>query len=458
MVLLLNEVKVTLDKFKARDYQLPIFKALEKDGYKRLVVIWPRRAGKDLVGFNLIIRQAFKRVGAYYYVFPTFSAGRRILWDAITNDGFRVLDFIPKEVVESRHEQQMRIKLINGSIIQIIGSDNYDNTLIGTNPIGMIFSEYALQDEQAWAFSKPILQGNDGWALFLSTPRSKNHLYSLWTIAQQNPDYWYSTLLTVKDTKHISEEEIQAEIDRGEISWELAQQEYYCSFDLGISGSVYGITLDRMKLNNQISNVPWQPHYCVNTSWDIGNEGTAIIFYQIIGQSINVIDCFQKSGEQLEYYVNYINSKSYTYGKHFFPHDMAVKEFAGKKFTRLEKARQLGLKGYIVDSVGLEDGIEYVKSCMSKIWIDEGKCKELITALESYRYEYDRKKGMYKDVPLHDKYSHFADSFRYLALSLPKSKDSMTQADADKLKSEVLYGNEPRLASVFQQPNHGPWF
>ena len=95
----MNEIVVTLDKFKARDYQLPVFNAIEKDGYKKLVVIWPRRAGKDLVGFNIIIRQAFKRVGTYYYVFPTFSSGRRILWDAITSSGARVLDFIPREVI-----------------------------------------------------------------------------------------------------------------------------------------------------------------------------------------------------------------------------------------------------------------------------------------------------------------------------------------------------------------------
>lgn len=406
----------------------------------------------------MIIRQAFKRVGAYYYVFPTFSAGRRILWDAITNDGCRVLDFIPPQVVESRHEQQMRIKLINGSIIQIIGSDNYDNTLIGTNPIGMIFSEYALQDEQAWAFSKPILQGNDGWALFLSTPRSKNHLYSLWTIAQQNPDYWYSTLLTVKDTKHISEEEIQAEIDRGEISWELAQQEYYCSFDLGISGCVYGISLDRMKLNNQLTSVPWQPQYRVNTAWDIGNDTTAIIFYQIVGLNIHVIDYYENSNQNLEHYVSIIQSKEYNWGQHWFPHDMRITEWAGPRFTRIEKARQLGIKAKVVDDVGFDDGLEWVKSQMPKIWIDSTKCVKLIHALENYRYEYDRKLGKYKDKPLHDKYSHGCDAFRYMCISLSKSKDSMTQADADKLKSEVLYGNEPRLASVFQQPNNGPWF
>lgn len=455
---MIEPIKVVLDKFHARDYQEPVFEALFEKDYKKLIVIWPRRSGKDMVGFNIIIEAAFRRIGTYYYVFPTFSAGRRILWDAITNDGSRVLDFIPKELVESRHEQQMRIKLINGSVIQVIGSDNYDNTLIGTNPIGMIFSEYALQDPQAYALSKPILTGNDGWCLFLSTPRGKNALYDLWKIATQNPDYWYANMLTVKDTKHISEAEIQAEIDRGEISWDLAQQEYYCSFSCGQAGSVYNTALDRMKLNNQITNVPWQPQYRVNTAWDIGRDMTAIIFYQLIGLNIHVIDYYEESRENLESCVKIINSKEYLYQTHWFPHDMRVTEWAGPKYTRIEKARQLGLKAKVVDDVGLADGIEWVKSKMSLIWIDEKKCSKLIAALENYRYEYDRKLSRYKDVPLHDKFSHGSDGFRYMCLSLPKSKDSMTQEDVDRVRREALYSDKTELAAVFQQPNHGPWF
>lgn len=378
------------------------------------------------------------------------------MWDAITSSGERILDYLPPELVESKNEMMMRIKLKNGSMISIIGSDNYDNTLVGTNFVGAVYSEYSLQDPLAWAYSKPILSSNGGFACFLSTPRGKNHLFELWEIAQANPDIWYSSLLTIKDTKHVSEKEIQAEIDRNEISWELAQQEFYCDFNLGVSGAVYGTALDRMKKNEQIGNVPWQPQHRVWTAWDIGNDMTSIVFYQTIGQVVNVIDYFEKSGEQLEYYVNIINSKPYTYGScHYFPHDMRITEWAGQKYTRVEKARQLGIKASIVDSVGLEDGIEYVKSNMSKIWIDANKCEKLITSLENYRYEYDRKKGDYKNVPLHDKYSHGCDAFRYACLSFPKSKDGLTQADIDKQRAEALYGNKAKVPSFFRDDQ--PW-
>jgi hypothetical protein len=262
-------------------------------------------------------------------------------------------------------------------------------------------------------------------------------------------------MLTIKDTKHISEEDIQRDIDMGEISFDLAAQEYHCSFDMGIDGSVYGKTLDIMRHKGQIGIVPWQPNHKVHTAWDIGIEGTAIIFYQCIGQTVNIIESYEKSGEQLEFYVNYINSKPYTYGKHFFPHDMNHKEFSGKKFTRLEKARQLGVKGEIVDSVGLEDGIEYTKSAMARMYIDEKNAASLIISLENYRYEWDRKNSRYKSIPLHNKYSHTADALRYTALSLPKSSDSLTQADIDRQRAQALYANQSSLPPFFQDSQ--PW-
>lgn len=448
-------IQVNLDKFQARPYQEGVFDALENKGYKRLVVVWPRRAGKDIVGFNAIIRQAFKRVGTYFYVFPTFSSGRRILWDAITNEGMRILDYLPEEVIESKNEMMMRIRLKNGSQICVLGSDNFDKTIIGTNCVGFVFSEYALQDENVWAYSKMIVEANDGFALFLSTPRSKNHLYSLWQIAIANPDVWYSNILTVKETQHVSEEKIQSDIDRGEISWDLARQEWYCDFSLGIDGAVFGTALDRMKLNEQITNVPWQPNHPVYCAWDVGNDGTAIVFYQAIGQTFNIIDYYENSGHQLEFYINYINTKEYNYKLHWFPHDMRVTEWGGQRYTRLEKARQLGIKGDIVDSVLLEDGIEYVKSNMAKIWIDAKKCEKLVTCLENYRYEYDRKKSCYKNIPLHDKYSHGCDALRYACLSFPKSKDGMTQADVDKIRAQALYGNQGKLPEFFR--DNVPW-
>jgi len=87
------------------------------------------------------------------------------------------------------------------------------------------------------------------------------------------------------------------------------------------------------------------------------------------------------------------------------------------------------------------------------MWIDAKKCSQLITALENYRYEYDRKNASYKNTPLHDKYSHGCDALRYACLSLPKTTDSLTQADIDEQRRKALYGNSSNLPPFFRDDN-----
>ena len=287
------ETVVKINKFKLRDYQIPLAHALETDKFKRLLVVWPRRAGKDAVAFFLIFRQALFRVGVYFICYPSYNQGRKILWDNVTN-GERTLDLIPDELIESKNEQQMRIRLINGSLIQVIGSESFNNSLVGTNPVGICFSEYAISNPEAWHFVQPILAENNGFALFISTPRGKSHMWELFNIAVQNPQVWFTSKLTVEDTKHISISEIRRMIAAGEISEDLAQQEFWTSWDLGIEGTIYGKYIDKMKINGQIGTVPYLSHHRVNVAADIGRDTTALTFYQVVGQVVRVIDSMKK--------------------------------------------------------------------------------------------------------------------------------------------------------------------
>jgi phage terminase large subunit len=442
------ETKIKLNKFQPRPYQIPLCDALENKGYKRLLCIWPRRAGKDICAFNLMIRAALRKIGVYYYIFPTYSQARKVIWDSITITGERFLDFIPHELVKNTNSTEMKIQLINGSLIQLIGSDNID-ALMGTNPIGIVFSEYALQDPRAYQFLRPILLVNDGWALFVSTPRGKNNLWELYNIATHSPD-WFCSKLTVHDTHHISLHEIEKEKAEGIMSDDLIQQEYFTSFECGVEGAFYLKYLDRMRLSGQIGMVPYEVAFKVNTAWDIGvRDSTSIIFFQVVGQTIRIIDCYQNSKEGLEHYVKILESKPYSYGKHIAPHDIAVKEW-GSGMTRIEKAKQLGVKFTVADNISIMDGIESVRSAFSKIWIDEKNCAALIKALENYRQEYDSKKKVYKSQPLHDIHSHFADAMRYLCISLPKTKDGLSAEELDKRYREAYLGDNTNMPNIFR--------
>lgn len=807
------ETRIKLDRFQLRPYQLPIADALENKGYRKIVAIMPRRAGKDFMAWQLLIRQALKRIAVYHYVFPTYAMAKKILWTSITNDSVRFLDMIPAELVDRKNEQEMKIHLINGSIIQLVGSDNADG-LVGTNAYGVIFSEYALQDPLVYSLIyRPILTANGGWALFIScvnpetliisqdgltriknisssreeytnihnkiyglggfhtaeqfyyggmqktliitlesgyalectpihpiwngeswikshdlktgdlipiqygqnvwgsgidfsgfinnehgalrwrfnecivdddffyllglihadgnydqnkvcvtkkkdqqiidflhlwnfktrkdgihhefsskefcslleylnfkhgarnkifpsslfsctyeqmksfiqgvfdgdgssnsypskygrlkltstsidfikdlqivllnfgivssiyqedkaptkrvkvwsriynleisgyfahvfyrdigfrlerkqqnwkyvqescygesgnivpidiskldgyflpksfvqnpsrisrrkikelvkrkwhpylqsildeklfyspiksieesssevfdfvipethsfmsngfishnTPRGKNHLFEMYQIAQHNPQEWFAYKLTVEDTGHIPLWEIEKEKQDGLMSDDLIQQEYYCSFDLGVEGSYYGKYLDRMRVQNRITDVAWENSAKVHTAWDLGmRDSTTIIFFQTIGTSLRIIDTYENAGHGLDHYIKVLQQKPYSYGKHIAPHDIQVREL-GTGMSRLEKARQLGISFIVAPNLSIEDGIEAVRSATAKMWIDIVNCKNLIKALENYRHEYDSKKKIYKNNPLHDFSSHF---------------------------------------------------
>jgi intein/homing endonuclease len=152
-----------------RDYQLPFWqwmdKAEEEKRIRRAVLIEHRRAGKDKTCLNFMTRETFKRRGIYFYFLPTYSQARKVVWDGIDRDGFKFLDHIPESIRENTNSTEMKILLKNGSLVQFIGSDSIDN-VVGTNPVGCVFSEYALQDPTGWDLVRPILRENGGWAVF----------------------------------------------------------------------------------------------------------------------------------------------------------------------------------------------------------------------------------------------------------------------------------------------------
>ncbi len=368
--------------------------------------------------------QAVKKTGIYYYFFPHFSQGRKILWDGIDKAGFRFLDHIPKELIAGNpNSTEMKIRLRNGSIIQIIGTNNIDS-IVGTNPIGCVFTEYSLQDPRAWSLIRPILVENGGWAVFNFTPRGANHGKDIFDMARDNPD-WYCQLLTVEDTGIISEADLQAERDSG-MSEDFIQQEFYCSFTLGVEGSYYARYMEEARDEDRIGNVAWDKQNRVFTAWDIGyGDSTAIIFYQIIGQEVHIIDYYEDHGKGLPHYAGVLKDKPYIYADHFAPHDIESHAFSSGLSAR-EVGASLGLRFITLPTLKLrlEDGIEALRGVFPRIWIDVTKCKGLIKCLENYRKEFDQRLETYKERPLHDKYSHGADAARYLAIAVRMHVDA----------------------------------
>lgn len=404
-------------KYTPRSYQLPVLKALD-GGMRRAVCVWHRRSGKDKTFINFVAREMYETVGAYYYLFPTFKQGRKVIWDGRDRQGFKFTDHIPHELRTRTVNDEMKIEISNGSIFQIIGTDDIDRVR-GTNPRGVIFSEWSMQNPAAWDIIRPILAENKGWAIFVYTPMGKNHGWTTLETARAFPKAWYSEILTVEDTKAIDFdilEQERREIIRKDGNDALYLQEYMCDFDVPIKGSYYADQLIMADDEGRIAGVPHDMAAEVHTFWDLGiDDSMSIWFGQAIGKEFHFINYYESSGEGLVHYIQHLRSlqekKNYIYGRHFAPHDIKVRELSTGK-TRLETAKKLGIEFEVVPKLELNDGIEAVRNVLNRCYFDKVKCNQGLSALRSYHKEWDEDNQVFKNHPEHDWSSHGADAFR----------------------------------------------
>lgn len=356
-----------------------------------------------------------KEVGNYYYTFPTYAQGKKALWDGRGKDGVKYTDYFPKELVSGQNNQEMKIQYKNGSLFQVIGVEDPDS-IVGTNPRGIVLSEYSLQNPKAWEYLRPILAENGGWAIFNMTPRGKNHGYKLWEMAKNNPKWW-TQKLTVSDTDVLTEDDINEERLAG-MTEDMIQQEFYCSFIAAIQGSIYWEQVNRAEKNNQMIDVPYDPSMLVHTVWDLGkNDANCIGFYQTNGITWRKIDYLAGNRKGLPDWIKLVQEKPYVYGKHFAPHDIQVSDYSltGNQ-SRWEVAKELGIEFDIIPNLSVQDGINSGRMFFSKLYIDKTKCADFLEAIPQYSLEYNEKLKTFKDIPLHDWTSHFADEHRYAAI------------------------------------------
>lgn len=403
-------------------HQLPLWKHMMGGG-DRAAAVWHRRAGKDSSSINFTAVAAHQRVGAYWHMLPTANQARKVVWNAIDRHGRRVIDqAFPREIRTRTNDTDMLIELACGSIWQCVGSDNYNN-LVGANPVGIVFSEYAVADPAAWDFLRPILRENKGWAIFIFTFRGRNHGYKLYKSAEHNPK-WFSEILTVEDTLRedglpiITPEDVQEEIEAG-MDEAIAMQEFYCSPDAGMVGSIYGKALEEAKKNDRIRTVPYEPDLPVHTAWDLGwDDSTAIWFYQTpTSREVRFIDYYESREQPLGHYIKYAKEQEYIYGQHWAPHDIQVHEYT-LGASRWERALQLGFRFDVAPKQSLQDGIDKSRALIRKAYFDKERCARGLECLENYQYKRDERTKSYGRQPVHNWASNGSDAFRTAAVTL----------------------------------------
>jgi len=418
--------------FIVREYQIPFLREVEKaisgeSQVRYFMQIWHRRSGKDKTNIaDIAPRRLIKDPCLVKYVYPTLVMGRENLWDGIDGQGFRYLNHIPEFIRNGKpNETTMKVDIFNGSIFQIGGSDHPDS-LRGGNPKLFIFSEWAEQDPYAWDVVEPILRENDGIAIFNTTPKGNNHARALFEYAK-NHSKWYVQTLDASQTgvwtpKQLEEMKIDiikrwAANGRSEAeAISYFDQEYMCSFNSPVIGSYYGDNIRRAEAEHRITKVPYVEGLPVYTAWDLGiDDSMTIWFYQLVAGEIHFIDYYENSGEGLQHYAMKLQEKKYLYGKHYAPHDIAVRELGTGK-SRFEVARSLGITFVTNPALDIEDGINMCRTIFSRCWFDSEKCERGINALKNYKKDWDEKNKVFRNKPKHDWASHGADAFRMFGL------------------------------------------
>lgn len=421
--------------FKYRPYQKWIVDFIRK-WWKRALLVWHRRAGKDRTFFNLAIECAIKDVWGYAYILPTYAQGKKVIWDSIDKDGHKFKDHIPPELLSRENGTELKFSLINGSFIQVLGSDNIDS-IRGTSPKGIFFSEYAFQNPTVWDVMRPILAENNWFAVFNSTPNGKNHFFDMYNMAKEDPS-WFNQILTIADTGVVSEAYIEEERKQW-MSEEMIQQEYYCSFDVGAIGSYYAEQINQARREDRITQLPFNPDVPVDLFFDLWvNDSFTISFEQRSGLFYNFVNYYEDHGKTLEHYFwvidDFIERKKGKLGTIFLPHDSNQKghSYLVAGITIIEKFKQKygSHKVKLIENkIDINTGIQEARKIFPNVRFDIDNCQQLIKCLENYKKDYDDKKKVFRDQPYHDWASHWADNFRYFAIS-PKETNKPAPSPA----------------------------
>ncbi|MDB6117407.1 MAG: hypothetical protein JWO08_1188 [Verrucomicrobiaceae bacterium] len=400
--------------YTPRAYQLPAWRAMDQK--KRALLVWHRRCGKDKLCFNKLISRAAETPANYAYYFPTAVLGRKALWRNVdVKNGMRVIDHIPEALLASKpNETDMFIRLVNGSTIQIMGTDNLD--VVGGNYHGVVFSEYQNQNPLAWDLTRPILAENGGWAWFNGTPRGENHLFELLQCNQDNPS-WFTQVLSVNDTNAITQADIDEEIRSG-MKPSLVSQEFHCNFSAPNENAIYGPLMSDALAQQRIGAFPIDGRSPVHTFWDLGGPKNTVVWY---GQRLPYgvfrwVDCdYGLNVTTLAQRVAHMNAKGYTWGKHFLPHDANQTQRSHSTFAADLQAA--GMTNIVVvppiDSVWT--GINYVAELMPSFEFRVPACEIGVKGLKGYESAPDSSSGVVKNTPLHTWASHVADAVRTMA-------------------------------------------
>lgn len=378
-------------------------------------IIAHRRAGKSLACIMDLIDAALrcdKPNPRFAFVAPTYTQARDVVWTYLK----QFTAAIPG--IEQR-ESDLSVIFPNGARVRLYGSEHYDR-LRGIFLDGVVLDEFGDMDPRAWPeVIRPALADRRGWATFIGTPKGRNHFYTIYKDAEDNPE-WFSLILRASQTGLLPEDELRSA--RQMLTADAYDSEFECSFDAAIRGAIYRNELQAMEAEGRLCSVPYDPSVPVTVAYDLGiGDSTCLVLAQQVGKEIHIIDYYENSGERLAHYCDWLAGKPYRYATDLLPHDAGAREL-GTGRTREELLRSNGRRVRVLPRMDVDDGLNAVRMLLGRTWMDRAKTARLRECMANYHRDFNDRLGVFRSEPVHDWSSHACDSVRTLAMGLRETK------------------------------------
>jgi hypothetical protein len=387
-------------------------------------IVFHRRGGKTVGCINDLHTRALytpKKNARYAYIAPFYRQAKDVAW--------MYLKEATQDSAVKVKESELSVELFNGAKITLYGADNPD-ALRGLYLDGVILDEFGDCRPSLWGeVVLPCLADRKGWAVFIGTPKGKNHFWQVRERAKRESN-WYYLEVRASDPGCVLPQEELDEM-RAQMSEAQYAQELECSFEAAVIGTYYAKQISLMEAGRidgkpggpQIGIVRHDPDFPVSASADIGyTDSSAWWFWQHRPDGIAVIDYEEHHSEALPFYFQLLRGKGYDYETIWLPHDAKAKSLQTGRTTVeqwLAERNDDGAQEFPIDIVprlDVQHGIDAVRFILPHCYIDQVKCGEGIEGLRAYRRAYSEITKSFSEKPVHDWSSNPADSFRYLAL------------------------------------------
>lgn len=388
-------------------------------------LVWPRQIGKDTSCFAFMSSMAWAEAGNYFYIFPTKEMARKALWEKVTEDGRKLLAFLPLNAkgVKVRN-QDMSLELPNGSVIRLIGLDKDPDAVRGITPMGVVYSEFAYSDPEAYNALLPAFRRKGCWQILNSTPNGDNHFKRMFDGVKDDPEWFVSFYQAIYPDKenfiHIHEPEYYENLVKTTtMEWDDVEREYGCNFATSIKGAIFGEHIELAREEKRIGNYVYDNTKPVHTYWDLGvNDPTAIWFMQENGNAYIFIDYYEDNRKSTNDLTKILSDKGYSYGTHFLPHD-AGQSFQGEEISTTANSLAQSLQNFrvegtveVVNRHPKQYSIDMARREFNRYYFaDTDNVNDGLKKLERYHRKYDKKKQCFTKEPVHDYTSHCADAF-----------------------------------------------